>query len=90
MKIRTKPCAPNTTRVGSIKHGECFRFRHNLHQKHKLDDVFIRLDACHSYRPERHKYSATIAVGNMRTGALAYTTSDREVYAVDAELCLDE
>lgn len=89
MKIRRNTACPPRKKLGETRPGETFMFCKNLHQKHRDDDLFIRLEACSSYRPEGYRYCNAVACANLRTGALAYARQDSNVEPVYAEVCAD-
>lgn len=93
MKIVNGSCIPYIA-VKCIGHGGPFRFKHCLAQKHKVDDVFLVVEVCSSYRPGDYKgrdnYSDKMPVVNVRTGALAYVSKDRPCYRINAEVCVGE
>jgi len=92
MKISEGQCGAIYSTLDDVEAGEPFRFKACLAQKHKRDNVFIRADICSSYSPGdyrgHNKYSGRIPVVNIRTGALAYVEKLRQIYQVEAEVCV--
>ena len=86
------------TCLEQIKPGECLMFESAPHQKHRADDVFIRVDT-KAYPPDLEvqgryvRYQRNwnkLAVVNMRTGALAFISKHRKCRPVDASLHVED
>lgn len=76
--------------LGTFKSGTPIRFKSPVHDKHRLDDIFIVNAVCSSYRPEDPKYNGKIAITNIRTGALAYVEQRRHCAFIECYVKLEE
>ena len=87
MKIVDGPCVPSVN-LEDICIGRSLRFVNNLHSKHEIGDVFLRVSSCSGYVPEKLRREAKIQVANLRTGEVAWVCKKREVIPVKAEVCV--
>jgi len=77
-------------RLASIDAGVPIRFEAQFHQDMRLDDLFVVLDICSTYRPRGNDYDCKMGIANLRTGKLSYLDRGKRCRIVDCSVVVTE
>ncbi len=76
--------------VFDISIGQPFIFMKTVHQKHKLDDIFIRVESPRCYLNLDGSLTSKVLCVNLRTGDLAAISNQTECKHVIASVLLHD